>query len=529
MHLKNNIKLIFSYLSFTLILFQLNSSENILKVGYISNPLTIDPMLVTTSGEFDLTIQLFEGLTTFDPKDLSVKPGIAKEWESSIDRRKFTFYLRKNTKWSDGTLINAYTIEYSLFRVLNSENNAPYAYLLFYIKNAKKYYEGKIKRNEVGIKVLDDFTIEIELENPTSFFLGLTMLPVFMPAPKHIIEKYGNNWIDIKNIVCNGPFKIVEGNLKKMLNIMKNDYYWDKKKVKIEQMNLFFFNSDEEACEKYLLEELNFVNPLTSSKNPEIINNPEAIRSPILAIYFYRLNVKRPVLADVRVRRALYLSINRNYLCRKVLQGGEIPAWGFVPVRMPGYNNYHGEREDPGKARELLKEAGYPNGKGFPKLKILFNNLNEHKIIAVEIQKMWKEELNIDVLLEEVEFEEYRNRVFNFDYDIARSSWVGDYIDPSTFLDIFEAEYGKNNRTGWYNSDYAKLIQDARKEVDLNKRNEIYYEAEKILINNAPIIPIKNGISIYLLNRNIKGIYPNAMDIHPLKEAYYDNDEEYIK
>lgn len=494
------------------------AEESIFRVGFIGRPLSLDPALIDTTVEFNIAIQMFEGLTAFTPGDLSPQPGIAERWNISEDGLTYTFHLRKNARWSDGTPITASTFKYSWLRTLNQETNAVYAYLLYYIKNAKAYHEGKVEADEVGITAKNPHTLEITLEAPTSFFLNLTMLPIYLPIPEHIYKKRGDQWATVNYIVVNGPFLVTEWFEEKYLLFEKNPNYWDRDKVGVDNIVINFFIDSQLVLERYRNGKLDWISGFISTETQDVINNPDTTRFPILATYYYSINVTRPALSDSGVRKALYLSINRSKICRNALTGGELPAFGFIPPRIPGYPHYLGEREDPEKARQLLREAGYPDGRGFPKLKILFNDYFEHELIAEEIRKMWKKEINIDIVLDKQDRKIFREKMLNLDYDIARSSWVGDYVEPSSFLDLFEYRTSGNNRTGWSHPAYTKLLHKAKEEKNLQRRFTLYSEAETILIDETPIIPIYHGVSIYMLKPYVKGIYPNPMDLHPLKK-----------
>jgi len=490
---------------------------NVLRIGQITGISNLDPCTVTSTFEFNVLMQLYEGLMVLNPKDLTPQPGLAEKWSLSPDGLTYLFHLRKDARWSDGEPVTAADFLYSWLRVLEKGCDSSYVYLLFYIKNAKAYHEGKKTAQELGICVKDPYTLEIILENPTAYFLGLTALPVFSPLPEHFFKKYGNKWSQLKNIVSNGPFIIKEFN-KKLLVLNKNNHYWDKANISLEQV-LFFFNiNDSERMDWFRQGKLDWVPGVFTG---DFQNSPDSgnfYRFPLMATYYYRLNTKRPVLSDKRVREALNLSINRSDICRKIMKEGSLPAYSFVPPRIAGYNNYPGKREDASRARMLLKEAGFLGGKNFPVFSILFNSYTEHQLIAEAVRDMWKKELNITVKLEEVTAPVYWKRLFDMDFDLARSSWVGDYFDPNSFLELYEFETG-NNCTGWTDPRFTKLINQGKQEQDPKIRHQFYYQAEKMLMEQVPIIPIYTPISYFGLKPYVKGIYPNMMDIYPLKKV----------
>jgi oligopeptide transport system substrate-binding protein len=267
----------------------------------------------------------------------------------------------------------------------------------------------------------------------------------------------------------------------------------------------------------FLNGELDWVDGIPSERMEQMETNPEFHKSPFLGTYFYNINVKaNKQLANKNIRRALYLTVNREFICRYIGKAGQIPAYGFVPASMPGYIQEDFEKENPDKARQLMADAGYRDGKGFPQLTILYNTLDDHKKIAEAIQQMWKKELGIDVVLENQEWKVYLQKMQGLDYQIGRRGWIGDYVDPNTFLDMFVTD-GGNNQTGWSNPQYDYLIRQARVEKDPNSRMKLFQQAEKILIDEAPILPMYTYVRVYAMKTNVEGVYDNILDLHPLK------------
>ncbi len=501
------------------------SKQMVFRMNNGTEPQTLDPAIMTGVPEFRIAMQIYEGLTAYHPQTLAPMPGVAQKWTISKDGLVYTFYLRKNAKWSDNTPIDAQTFRYSWLRALAPETAAEYAYQLWYIKNAENYTNGKAKAEDVGIKVKDKYTLQVTLENPTPFFISLMSFQTYMPVPKHVIDKVGNEkWYLKDNIVCNGPFKLTEWYPNDHIVLVKNDKYWDASKVKLSKVIIYANEDNHTSLAQFEAGELEYQEGIPTELMEKWKTKPEYHAAAYLGTYYYRVNVDpqkqtNKALLDVRVRKALYLTINRKYLIENILKAGQIPAYSFVPPNMPGYKGFEGPKENIEEAKKLLAEAGYPNGKDFPPITIFYNTSEGHKKIAEAIQQMWKQALGIEVLLENQEWKVYLDRQQKIDYQVSRAGWIGDYVDPNTFLDMWVTN-GGNNQTGWSNKKYDELIDKAKIEQNPKKRMAIFYEAEKILMNELPILPIYFYVNIFTLQTYVQGFYENILGMHPLKEVW---------
>jgi oligopeptide transport system substrate-binding protein len=490
-----------------------------------TEPQTLDPAIMTGVPEFRIAMQIFEGLTVYDPQTLAPMPGVAERWTTSKDGLTYTFYLRKTAKWSDGTPIDAETFKYSWLRALAPETAAEYAYQLWYIKNGQAYNTGKAKAEDVGIKVVDKYTLQVTLEAPTPYFISLISFQTYMPTPKHVIDKVGNDrWFLKNNIVCNGPFKLTEWYPNDHITLVKNDKYWDKGKVKLTKIFIYANEDNNTSLAQFEAGELEYQEGVPTELMEKWKKKPEYHAAPYLGTYYYVVNVdpklqKNNALLDVRVRKALYLTIRRQYLIDNILKADQIPAYSFVPPNMPGYKGYSGPKENIEEAKKLLAEAGYPDGKNFPVITILYNTSEGHKKIAEAIQQMWKQALNIDVQLENQEWKVYLDREHKGDYMICRAGWIGDYVDPNTFLDMWITG-GGNNYANYSNPKYDELIEKAKFTQDPKARMALFYQAEQILMTDLPILPIYFYVNVFTLQTYVKGFYENILGLHPLKEVY---------
>jgi oligopeptide transport system substrate-binding protein len=502
-------------------------------MGNGSEPPTLDPHLSTAVNSNIIISTLLEGLVTPNPKTLKPEPGAASSWEISEDLTRYTFHLNKKGRWSNGDPVTAADFIFAWRRLLLPNLAAEYAYQLFVVKNAEAFYKGDITDfSQVGIKALDNYTLEVQLNAPTPYFLALLMHSSTYPLHPATVLKHGgvddpgNLWTRPANYVGNGPFMLVEWALNRIVRVEKNPYYWDADTVKLNEVR--FYPIDNVVTEERMFRSKTI--HVTSTVAEEKIaaykrNKPDIINiSPYLGTYFYRFNVKKPPFNDVRVRRALSMSINRQQIVDAVTKGGEIPAFNLTPRNTLGYTPQVKIPFDIEQARKLLAEAGYPGGKGFPTSDILYNTSEGHRKIAVAIQQMWKKELGINITLYNQDWKAFLETEKNGDFEIARAGWIGDYVDPNTFLDMFVSG-GGNNRTGWSSPEYDALIRQAASTGNIDARFDLFQRAEKILIDQSPIIPVYTYTAKYLISPDVKGWYNNVLNEHPLKYVYLERDQ----
>jgi oligopeptide transport system substrate-binding protein len=494
-------------------------------------PETLDPALILGIAEMRIVSSLFEGLTRLDAETAEPKPGLAERWEISPDGLLYTFHLRTNLVWSTGEPITADDVVYSWLRALNPATASQYAGQLFYLKNAEDYNSGKIKdASLVGVHAPDKYTVKAELNNPTAYFIDLCAFQTLSVVPRQAIEKYGDNWMMRRPVPCSGAFELVDWRLNDRVRVKRNPRYWDAANTRLDVVDFLPIGSATTALNLYETGGVDVVwdkDLVPTELLDVLLTRPDFHHYTILGTYFIRCNTTRKPFDDPRVRRALGMAVDRERITRKITRCGEAPAYHFTP---PGIGHYHAPEgllaHDPEGARKLLAEAGYPGGKGFPRFTYMFNAAaggaaKLHANVAVELQQMWHDELGIDVELRQVEWKVYLANENKLDYDVDRSSWIGDYNDPDTFLNMFVSDNG-NNRTGWKNGHYDELISAADKEVDPAKREQILESAETLLVKEAsPVIPLffYVGFNYYDTNK-IHGIYGNVLDDHPLRAIW---------
>ncbi len=499
--------------------------NGILLFGNGSEPKGLDPHLVTGVPENKIISSLLEGLIAYHPTDdLQPEPGMAESWESNDDFSQWTFHLR-DAKWSNGDPVRAGDFVYSWQRMLTPELGAEYAEMLYILKGAEAFHQGRTKDfSTVGVKALDDRTLQVTLEGPAPYFLNMLKHYSFYPVNPRVVEANGgmadrqSRWSTLENYVGNGPFVLDDWVTNQIIKVRKSPTYWDRDRVKLNGVN--FYPVENVTTEETMFRggRLHLTNTVTPDKIPIFLKKmpDEMMIEPYMGSYFYRVNVTRKPFDDVRVRKALAYSIDKKLLVDKVTKGGQIPATGFVPPGLKGFQTSDAAEFQPELARKLLAEAGYPGGKGFPDTEILINTNEAHRKIAEALQAMWRTELGVNIGIYNQEWKVYLDSQSSLDYDLSRAGWIADYAYPSTFLDIFTTGNG-NNDTGWSDPRYDRLIAQARTAPTEEQRMAILEEAEGVLMDGMPIIPIYWYTRTYLKSPLVQGWYPKVLDNHPLK------------
>ncbi|MBI2994715.1 MAG: peptide ABC transporter substrate-binding protein [Gammaproteobacteria bacterium] len=513
---------------------EVGRQKQILHFGNGDEPQGLDPTIVTGIPEWHIIQALFEGLVAKDPATLEIRPGVAESWTISGDQKIYTFRLRREARWSDGDPVTAGDFVFTWKRALIPTLGNPYAYMFNCIRGAKTFFEGRNPDfGQVGVKALDDRTLQVELETPTPYFLQLLDHHSYYPVQKKTIEKFGAvdepnmRWTRPENIVGNGPFTLKEWILNRVVIVEKNPLYWDAARVKLWQ--IYFYPIPNASTEERMFraQQLHVTDRVPADKLAVYReNDPDSLHvTPYLGTYFYRLNSNVKPLDDVRVRRALAMSIDRRQLVEKIAKGGQQPAYTLTPPNTAGYTSYAKLPHDAQKAQELLAEAGYPGGRGFPRLELMYNTDELHRKVATAIQQMWKKSLNIDITLLSQDWKVFMDRETHLHYQMSRGSWIGDYLDPTTFLDMFIAGSG-NNRTGWSNPRYDELLKQATRTGDREERYALLRAAEAILVEEAPIIPLYTYTQMRLISTDLRGWDHNVLDQHPFKYLYLEAPRE---
>jgi oligopeptide transport system substrate-binding protein len=489
-------------------------------------PESLDPAIIVAQADMRIVQGLFEGLTRLDPKTARPIPGLAKSWEISPGGKIYTFHLRTNLTWSTGEPITAADVVYSWIRALSPATASDYAGQLYYLKNAEAFNTGKIKDPSlVGVHALDKYTVRVELNSPTAFFLDLCAFPTLDVVPRQTIEKYGDRWLMARPLPTSGAFELAEWRLNDKIRLVKNPRYWDAANTQSKIIDLLPVGSPTTALNLYERGQVDVVwdkELIPSELMDVLLKRPDFHTFSYLGTYFIRFNVTRKPFDDPRVRKALALAIDKQLIVKKITRAGEKIASHLVPPGTANYTSPDGLGYDPALARKLLAEAGYPGGRGFPRFEYLFNAAagggdKIHENIAIELQQMWRDQLGIQMDLRQVETKVFWGMQARLDYEVSRSSWIGDYDDANTFLGMFTSDNGNNN-TGWKNARYDELISEANQQTDVKKREKLFQQAETILVRDeVPIIPLYFYVGVNYFDTNkIQGIYENVLDDHPL-------------
>lgn len=490
-------------------------------------PESLDPHIVTGQLDGRVAGALFEGLLQFDPRTGDPIPAIAERYDLSPDGLIYTFHLRSNAMWSTGGPITAHDFVWSWRRALAPETASDYAGQLFYIRNAEGYCTSQTNlvtgrryiAEDVAVRALDNRTLEVRLIAPTAFFPDLCASRVLTVVPREAIQKYGDRWVRGANVPFSGPFTLESWRVNDRIRLRKNPRYWNASAVQSDTVEFLAHHEPTFCLNVFLRGDADII--LDKRRVPaELLDilrtNSYAHPFDYLATFFYRYNVTKPPFDDPRVRKALAMAVDKRRIVERITRGGELPASCFTPPGIRGYQPPQGIEYDPEGARKLLADAGYPRGKGFPLFHYLNQNSTQAGQIAVELKEMWEKELGLRMEIQPLEWKVYLHEQSRTNFEISYSSWIGDYKDPNTFLDLFMSRSG-NNRTGWSNPRYDALMREANAQIDSKKRFDLLRQAESILVkDDLPLVPLyfETGILFYDPDK-IDGVYPNLIDEHP--------------
>lgn len=379
----------------------------------------------------------------------------------------------------------------------------------------------------LGLRAESDRELVVELERPTPYFVQLTSFSALRPVPAWAVERDGHEWTRPENIITNGPFHLAWHRPRDRLELERSPTFHSKKDVRLERAVIYAVSDVHTNVNLF---RAGYLDAMISAKLPvELVaglkDKRDYVAGPYLATYFLRLNTREPPLDDVRVRQALNLAVDKRLLTERLLRAGQEVATHVVPPGMPGYPVVEGEGHDPERARQLLAEAGYPGGEGFPRIELLFNTSEDHRLVAEFLQRQWHDELGVPISLVNQEWKTYLKKLHSGDYEIARSGWIGDYVDPNTFLSLWVTG-GGNNGTGYSNPAYDALIERAENEGDDKERMALLAQAEALLNEDVPFLPLFYYVNNFLLAPEVQGIYPNLLDEHPLRDVYIELDGE---
>jgi len=463
-----------------------------------SEPPTLDPALAHDTTSLLVIGEIFLGLTNYASETGEIIPELATSWNVSDDGLKWTFQIRKGVVWTDGTPITAHDVVYSMLRMLAPETAASPANLLWVVKGAEPYNLGRGPVEGVGIKAVNDYTVEFTLEHPVGFFPALTTR-VCVTVPQQSIEEYGDKWIEPGNIVTNGPYKVSEWKHEDYLALEKNPNYYNASHVNIDKIHCSIIVEASTAMAEYEVGNLDCFRNIPLEDLDRIKDDP--ILSKELHVtarwgtYFYGFNNEKPPFDNLLVRKAFASAIDRESLIKYVLKGGQSAAQTFISPGIPGYVD--GVKEgvgypyDPEVARKYLAEAGYPKGEGLPEVTLMFNTSESHRKIAQAIQQMWKEVLGVEVNITNQEWKVYLNTLQHDAPQIFRLGWMASYPDGYDYLKRNFYSTIPENNAGYKSLEFDRAVDELERETGPVKRMEAFRKAETLLCDtDCAIVPI---------------------------------------
>lgn len=597
---------------------------------YVNGPEieSFDPALSSGQPEARVFMALYEGLVEYDPKTLSAIPAIAERWDVNNDSSEFTFYLRKNARWSNGEPITAHDFLYSIRRALAPETLARSAGLAFYIKNAQPYNAGasfvrdpktnefllekdfsgettegtqtlsqkifvggeaeyessvvvndtafhksmhsparvtipgsekartrllasnpklkdalegkelvKVTGEDLGVEAVDDYTVRISLSQPAPYFTGLLAYQLFRFVPRKVIEKHGEQWTDPNNIVTCGPFKLKSWKPYNEIIVERDPMYWDAGRVRLDEIRFYVSTDHPTTMNMYRVgvADAVFNHSVPNAWLDTVRPKKDYMDAAEAAITYLLINITQPPMNDLRVRRAFNMSIDKITYSKS--KRTTKPLSAFTPEGIfVGYPQPKGDAFNPELARQLLGEAGFPVTKRpdgsyacekFPadQVRLMFATHTANKTLSEFMQAQWKQNLGIEVLLDNMEFKTYMSARAKLEYKgFALGIWGADYMDPTTFLNLF-ATPGGDNGTGWWDKKYADLLEEANHTLDRQKRYELLARAEKYMLDVQPVIPIETPSVNWVKKPYVKGLYPNPASLFAWKFVYIERDQ----
>ena len=499
-------------------------SAQVLHRGIGADLADLDPHMATETSYYTVLSALLEGLVAEDPVDLHPVPGVAERWVISPDGLTYTFFLRADARWSNGEAVTSQDFIGSWQRILTPSLGAPSASQLYLIQGAEAFNKGDAGFSQVGLRAKDSRTLTVALEHPAPWFLSVLSGPAWMPVPIPTVAKYGgiaargNPWATPGRWVGNGPFTLVSWRRGQEIVVAKSPTYWDADRVKLREIHFHTFDSIDAEERAFRAGQLHVTETIPPGKIDTYAKDaPELLRAdPLLGTFFLRINVRRPVLNDARVRMALALALDRSAIVEKILRGGQKPAATFTPPGLDGYAPEPVQQEQLEEARRLLAQSGHPGGAGLPVFDLLYNTSESHRTVAEAVQEMWRRDIGVQVRLVNEDFKSTEEARSTGSYDLLRSAWIADYADPSAFLELWRSD-SSNNFTGWSNPDYDSLMFAADRTADQAARYAVYAKAERILLSEAPVIPIYHYMHVFLLRPSVKGWNSTLLDHHPYK------------
>ena len=475
-----------------------------------SEPPSMDPALATDTTSGWVMDHVFEGLYTRD-KDGKTVPGLAEEAEISEDGKTHTFKIREDAKWSDGTPLTANDFEFAWKHVLNPNTGSSFAFYLYYIEGAEEYNKGEGTVEDVAVKALDERTLEVTLNAPLGYFDTLLTMWTFYPVKEELVSSDANWAAEADTYVSNGPFKMTGWSHDSELTIEKNAEYYNEDEVKLDKITFKMVGEATTAYQMYKTDELDFMMTLPTDAIESEKGNDDFEIVPYYGTYMYMFNVEKEPFTNKKIRKAFGMAIDRKVLSENVTLAGEIPAYAMVPegadTPKGDFREQGGDyfKEDIEEAKKLLEEGMAEEGwSTLPEVTLLYNTDENHKKVAEAAQEMFNQNLGVEIKLANQEWKTYLETTKTHNFQMARMGWIGVFVDPVVNLDYFLGD-SPNNRTGWVNEEFDRIMTESKVEQDQEKRYEMLHQAEEILMEDFPMMPIYFYTNTYLMKTNIKG------------------------
>ncbi|MCM3781452.1 peptide ABC transporter substrate-binding protein [Neobacillus mesonae] len=492
------------------------AGAKILLVNNGKEPTSLDPPIGFDQVSNDVLNNFMEGLTRLK-EDHTAGPGVASEWKVSEDEKEYTFTLREDAKWSNGDPVTASDFEFAFKRMLDPNFGAASATLAYVIDGAEAYNSGEGTADDVQVTAADEHTLKIALNKPAPWFLGMMSNPAFFPVHKATVEGNAEWAAEASTILSNGPFELTEWKHDAEIKLVKNEEYWDAEQVKLDGVTIKMVDDSTTAYQLYESGELHITGSLPPDVIQSLIDEGKATIEDSAGTYFYRFNTTMEPFTNAKIRKAFTMAVDRQQIVDLVIKQKHKPATGLVSYGLlegdgSDFREVGGElvKFDMEEAKRLLaegmEEAGYST---LPAVTLSYNTNDLHQKIAETMQAMIKSNLGIDITLASKESKVLTDEQKSLQFQMSRSSWLPDFADPINFLDIFVSG-SPNNRTGWSNSEYDKLIEDAYNEPDVEKRFAYLHEAESILMEEMPILPMYFYNSVYMQKDNLSGVLRHA-------------------
>ncbi|MHC9245092.1 ABC transporter substrate-binding protein [Aeromonas jandaei] len=493
--------------------------------GNGSEPATLDPQKVEGTPESAILRDLFEGLVSSGPKG-EVVPGVAESWETK-DNKHYVFHLRKDAKWSNGEPVTAHDFEFAFKRAVDPKTASPYSWYLEIptIVNASEIIAGKKPADSLGVKAVDDYTFEVQLEKAIPYFVSMLSHTTTYPVPKKVVEKFGDKWTQPGNMVGNGAYVLKEWVVNERIGVERNKNYWNNAKTVIDKVTYLPIQSTNAELNRFLAGEIDMTWNVPIERFKQLKKDyPADLKvEGLVSTYYYQFNTKKKPFDDVRVRTALSYAVNRDVIADKVMGQGQRPAYGLTPDYVDGFKpvvadwSKMTQADRDAKAKALLQEAGFDTSKPL-KFELLYNTDDNHKKVAVAVASMWKK-LGVQVSLVNQEWKTYLETKKQGQFDVARAGWTADYNEASSMLDLMQTTHG-NNDGKYSNPAFDKLMNESRDQVDAASRNKLYVQAEAILAKDMPIIPIYQYVQPRMVKSYVGGYPSNPLDNLYSKDMY---------